>query len=158
MTGVAVPSLVRLFEHDAWATRATIGSIKAAATPPSRVVAVIGHIIAAEWLWWARLHREVPRLAVWPALSADRWDAEADEIASRWRGYVGGLDQAELAREVSYTSSQGEAWSSAVEEALLHVVQLSSYHRGQVAQGLRESGHTPVLTDYIHARRQGFVR
>jgi uncharacterized damage-inducible protein DinB len=158
MMGPPVPYLARLFEHDAWATRATIGSIKSAASPPPRVLAVMGHIIAAEWLWWARLRGEVPRFAVWPALPPDRWDADADEIASRWRDYIGGLDQAELARPVSYTNSQGEAWSSAVEDVLLHVVQHSSYHRGQVAQGLRESGYTPVLTDYIHARRQGFVR
>ncbi len=64
----------------------------------------------------------------------------------------GSLDQS-----VSYTNSQGEAWSSTVEEILTHITVHSAYHRGQIASDLRAAGMTPAYTDYIHAVRRGLV-
>jgi uncharacterized damage-inducible protein DinB len=150
--------LARLCEHDAWANRTAIGSIRAAAHPPDRALALMAHIVGAEWLWWARLHQEAARFAVWPTLSLDQMETESSEAGRRWRTYISGFsDGSELTREVPYTNSQGESFTSAVEDVLLHVVQHSAYHRGQIAMVLRDSGNEPALTDFIHARRQGFI-
>ena len=149
--------LQRLFDYDGWANRATIASVARAERPPARVAAVAAHIVGAEWLWWARLHHEAARFAVWPTLSVPECDAEAVALAERWHDYVGGLDVPQLAASVTYTNSQGREFTSTVEDILLHVVMHSAYHRGQIASGLRAAGAEPAYTDNIHARRQGLV-
>jgi uncharacterized damage-inducible protein DinB len=151
-------SLTRLLDYDLWANRATIASVAAASQVPPRTSAVVAHIVAAEWLWWARVQDEPARLSVWPTLSVERCDAEMIEVGERWRSYVAGLDVRGLARAISYTNSKGEMFTSAVEDVVLHIVFHSTHHRGQIAAALRASGTEPAYTDYIHARRQGLVK
>jgi uncharacterized damage-inducible protein DinB len=34
----------------------------------------------------------------------------------------------------------------------------SAYHRGQIAFQMRQTGHAPAYTDFIHGVRQGHVK
>ena len=149
--------LARLFDYDLWANRAAIASVAAASQPPPRVLAVTAHIVAAECLWWARVQGETARFAVWPTLSIDQCDAEMLAIGRLWQTFVKSQTAQSLLRPVTYTNSKGEAFDSAVEDILLHVVFHSAHHRGQIASGLRVAGFEPAYTDYIHARRQGHI-
>jgi len=149
---------MRLLDYDLWANRAAIASVAAASQAPPRTMAILAHIVAAEWLWWTRVQEEPPRFPVWPTLSVEQCDAEMVAVGQRWRSYVSGLDARGLARSIAYTNSKGESFTSVVEDVVLHVVFHSTYHRGQIASGLRASGSEPAYTDYIHARRQSFVK
>ncbi len=148
---------VQLFDYDAWANREAVRSLDAAVNPPSRALAVMAHIIGAEWLWWTRLHRSAPRLAVWPALTIAQCGAEVSELGPQWREYVARRGAAENTEAVPYVNSRGESFSSSVGDILFHVITHSAYHRGQIAMALRASGHEPAYTDFIHARRQGLI-
>ena len=59
------------------------------------------------------------------------------------------LGPGDLDRDVTYTNSAGQEFTSRVEDILLHVVMHGSYHRGQVAMLIRDGGGTPAPTDYI---------
>ena len=54
-----------------------------------------------------------------------------------------------MARAVSYVNVKGETWTYRLEEMLVHLVNHSTYHRGQVATMLRQLGKTPEPTDYL---------
>ena len=64
---------------------------------------------------------------------------------------------ADLSQTVTYKNTKGEAWSSSIGDILTHVLMHSAYHRGQIASHMREQGHTPAYTDFIHAVRQGHI-
>jgi uncharacterized damage-inducible protein DinB len=152
-----VAGFERLFEYNAWANDAAAAAVAAAGSPPPRAVAVVAHIVGAEWVWWARLHGVAPRFAVWPALSVDESVLELRDLTASWSRYIPPLGMEALSRQVTYTNSRGEAWTSSVEDVLTHVVLHSAYHRGQVAMALRGGGHDPAYTDYIQAVRQGLI-
>jgi uncharacterized damage-inducible protein DinB len=147
----------RLLRYDRWANSAALGSLRAAKPPPPRALGWMGHIIAAEHLWLARLRQEAPTLPVWPDLSLD---ACADQLAlleAGWTRYLDRLSAEDLAQGVAYRNSKGEFWSNTAGDILLHVVTHSSHHRGQIASSVREGGHLPAYTDFIHAVRQGLI-
>jgi uncharacterized damage-inducible protein DinB len=50
---------------------------------------------------------------------------------------------------ITYRNSAGEEFTSSLEDILTHVAMHGSYHRGQVAAWMRQSGETPTPTDYI---------
>ena len=145
----------KLFAYDDWANREVLASLERAENATAKSTAVMAHIIAAEWLWWARLKGQEKRFAVWPELTPDRFKAQLDELAQQWKAY---LESSRLFQSVDYVNSKGEAWTSTVEDILTHVAMHSAYHRGQIAGELRESGNTPPYTDFIHPVRQGLVR
>jgi uncharacterized damage-inducible protein DinB len=151
-----LPSLERLFAYDAWANAESLKSVREAGAP-APAVRLMAHIAAAEQLWKGRLHADPAPVAVWPETSVDEIAAELDRLGGIWPALVAGLDAIALVRSVSYVNSKGEAWSTRVEDILLHVVLHSAYHRGQVAYVLRATGATPAYTDYAHCIRNGLI-
>jgi uncharacterized damage-inducible protein DinB len=150
-------NLRRLFAYDDWANREALASLENAGSPPPRSLRFFSHIVAAEWLWLARLKRERKVIAVWPELTLGEGRTQIGGLRKAWRSYLEGLDSAGLLEPVTYLNSKGESWTNTVGDILIHVVMHSGYHRGQIAADLRASGHEPAYTDFIHAVRQGFV-
>jgi len=68
--------------------------------------------------------------------------------------FLAGLSEAEFERAVSYRTLAGQPYSDALGGLIRHVVNHSTYHRGQVATQLRQLGHTPPNTDLITYLRQ----
>ncbi|HYV42997.1 MAG TPA: DinB family protein [Thermoanaerobaculia bacterium] len=62
-----------------------------------------------------------------------------------------GFEGEEFTRQLggSYVNVKGETWPYPLHEMLVHVVNHSTYHRGQVATMLRQLGKTPLSTDYL---------
>jgi uncharacterized damage-inducible protein DinB len=143
--------LLEYLAYDDWANRETAASVARAAAPPEKARKVLAHIIGTQWLWLARIQAGVAKMAVWPALSADEVARESSELLQAWRTLLS--DDKVLGRAVAYNNSKGEPWSSSVEEIATHVVFHSAHHRGQVATLLRDSGHEPAYTDFIHGVR-----
>jgi uncharacterized damage-inducible protein DinB len=148
--------LRRLFRYDHWANRETLASIERASPAPVRALRRMGHIVGAERLWLARLLLGPPP-PVWPELDVRRCADELEDLRSAWDAFLSDLDENGLERAIEYVNSKGEPWRSAVDDVLLHVVQHSAYHRGQIAADLRAAGHEPAYTDYVHAIRTGLV-
>ncbi len=152
-----MPDFKRLFHYDGWANREALASLRAAASPPPRGRKLMGHIVAAELLWHARLTGEKAALPVWPDLSTAQCETWLDELESLWSLFLARSVPARLAERVAYTNSKGESFASTVEDVLTHVVIHSAYHRGQIAGDVRAAGRQPAYTDFIHAVRTGHV-
>jgi uncharacterized damage-inducible protein DinB len=105
----------------------------------------LAHLHAAEWIWYRRWVGESPSAL----LPADRF-ADNASVASAWRdieaqirAYFDPLDDLELQRVIEYKSTAGVPGASVLWHMLQHVVNHSTYHRGQVTTMLRQLGATP---------------
>jgi uncharacterized damage-inducible protein DinB len=158
---------LRMFAYDHWANPECLRAIRKSSpsagdtnlSAPVRqeLVKRIAHILSAEKLWLERIRQERQSMPVWPDSTIEECEALADKMASAWKIYLGNVSKGELDKTFEYRNSKGEAWSSRVEDVLLHVIMHSTYHRGQIATQMRRAGMDPPLTDFIHAVRSGFV-
>jgi len=148
---------LQLVAYDEWANLEMIMSFRTVQTPPARSPRLMAHIIGAEHVWMARLLSHQPPLAVWPELSIDRCEEEARGLAHGWRKFLAGKSPTLLDESIPYKNSRGESWNSLVRDILTHVFVHSAYHRGQIAADMRQAGHVPAYTDFIHGVRQGLV-
>lgn len=153
-------TLRNLFAFSRWANRTILDS--AAALTPEEYGRGIGgsfgsvqgtlvHLAGADWVWLERFHGRSPR-----ALPAGEDMAGLDALASRWReieggirDFVDGLSPARLSEPLSYVSFAGEAFTRRLGDALLHLSNHGTYHRGQVATLLRQLGKKAASTDYL---------
>ncbi|MEK7317092.1 MAG: DinB family protein [Candidatus Eisenbacteria bacterium] len=148
----------RLFAYDAWGNRATLESIRLATiSPSSRACALVAHLVGAGRLWLDRLNGRPGSTEVWPPLSLDQCEIGFSDLETAWRSYLDGLKPADLERKISYTNSRGERWENTIGDVLMHVTLHGTYHRGQIAMQVRESGNVPAYTDYIEATRRGHL-
>ncbi len=123
--------------------------------PTSRPVTVlfgiIAHIAAAEWIWLERWKGSSP---VGPLPESEfetveiatqrlrKIDHDLQELTSQ-------LTPADLDGSRGYKTTEGKAYYNVLSDMLLHVVNHSSYHRGQITTLLRQVGAVPQSTDFI---------
>jgi uncharacterized damage-inducible protein DinB len=160
---------VRLFDYEIRCTDLTLRSLRdsrqsveqlslaSLAAPFERAVAIFCHIQAARRLW---LHRIEPALAafppdgVFPIWDLKHAEAEAHEMDELWRRLISTLPSRDLNAEIAYTSTEGVEYRSTLSDMLIHVVNHSSYHRGQIANLVAATGTKPAVTDYIALTRR----
>jgi len=111
----------------------------------------LAHVYGAEWIWLERWRGTSPRKL---PFSLDFPDVET--IRSRWQDvereqkeFLDSLDAGRLAEVISYVNLKGETFAYPLRRMLQHVVNHSTYHRGQVATLLRQLGATPLSTDLL---------
>lgn len=155
----------QLFAYDAWANgrvfEAAAGLSEdqlfhpVASSFPS-VVATLAHVVGAEWVWLRRWLGEnpagFPDWVATPVLADLR--VRLSTIERERETFVAGLSDADLNRVVTYRNLSGRAFSDPLDGLIRHVVNHSTYHRGQVATQLRQLGVTPPSTDLIVFLRQ----
>lgn len=144
-----IARISKLYEHLEWADAKVLAALRATPGSDPRGLSLYNHVLAAEHVWCSRIRGTAPRVAVWPSLALDECAALAAENAASYRALIAGLVPADLARAISYVNSAGAAFTSALEDMLLHVALHGSYHRGQVALVVRDGGGEPAPTDYI---------
>ncbi len=114
------------------------------------------HMWGAQNIWLKRLQGE--SLATWPhEPDQDSKEGQLNGLiksAEDILDLVKSKDDAFLSSLYSYTNMKGELFTDSVEDTLFHVVNHSTYHRGQLITMLREAGVTKVPgTDLIHYLR-----
>jgi uncharacterized damage-inducible protein DinB len=109
------------------------------------------HIVWGEWRWLGRWQQAKvgpgPDPKTCPDLAALR--QRCGELATAQRAFVESLSEAALERRLSYENPAGVTWTYALAQMLQHVVNHSTYHRGQVTTMLRQLGAQPVATDLL---------
>ncbi len=116
----------------------------------------IAHIMGAEWIWLARWE------GTSPTRTPETWDLSTfDTIRSEWReverqqgAFISALTDAALRSPVQYRNLKGEPFSNPLWQLLRHLVNHSTYHRGQVTTMLRQLGAPAVSTDLIQFYRE----
>lgn len=149
-----------LFAFNRWANRRLLDAAAAldddalardmGSSFPS-VLTTLAHIVSADWIWLRRWAGQSPTAAPaeWSLTSLasirERWD----EVEAERSAVLAELDDEALQREVDYCNTAGSAFTSRMDEMLRHVVDHSTYHRGQVVTMLRQLGGTPPATGLI---------
>ena len=115
------------------------------------VQATLTHILAAEWIWLKRCQGVSPK-----ALLDPKDFPTLESLREKWAELEQGQEQLlseetdeSLARIIAYTNSKGEQWAYPLGQIMQHVVNHSSYHRGQVIGMLRQLGAEVVMTDFL---------
>jgi uncharacterized damage-inducible protein DinB len=142
-------TLRKLLAHLEWADQRALEALRRAEVPSPAAFELYAHVVGAEHVWLSRLRGALPALTPWPQLDLEQSARVAEENVRGFEEFMRNLGAADRHRTIEYRNSAGVAFQSTVEDILLQVALHGSYHRGQVAQLLRQSGAEPIATDYI---------
>jgi uncharacterized damage-inducible protein DinB len=151
MASELLEQLKKNFEYDRWANDRYVKALSAMTPPPEKAVKILGHILFAKDVWLARLLGEdLSRFSSpWPALELSEFTDQLVAVQGKWQKYLDGLQLETLGSRISYRNLQGMMFEQGVQNVLVHVVNHSSYHRGQLAPLVTQAGGTRPDTDYI---------
>ncbi|HQQ96828.1 MAG TPA: DinB family protein [Cyclobacteriaceae bacterium] len=115
-----------------------------------KAIQLFSHILDAHHIWVSRINGVKNKIAVWEVLPVGRF---GEVITDNFNQTMTILERVDLSTIVAYTNTQGNSYKNTVQDILLHVVNHTTYHRGQVAMELRKAGIAPPITDYIAYKR-----
>lgn len=109
------------------------------------------HIVWAEWVWLQRWRGTSPQTVFQATdfLLPDALRAGWLEVEVEQRAFLEAVTAERLLSVVQYVSLQGQTWEYPLWRQMYHLVNHSSYHRGQVTTMLRQLGARPVPTDFL---------
>ena len=161
---IAKPQIEELFAYNAWANRRLFTALAALAAEDYKrdlktsfggLQGTVNHIVWGEELWLRRWQAApppaVPQGKDLDSLAAaqQRWEAIEVERAA----FLKQLGDGQIEGELIVKASTGGEFKHTLRETLLHAVDHSTYHRGQLVAMLRQAGHTPPATGLV-----GFYR
>ena len=115
-----------------------------------KAAALFNHIINAHQIWNGRIRTEVNLFGVWEMHTVG--DLKRIEKANFDRT-MAILEEIDLNTSVAYRNSKGQDFQNSVRDVLFHIINHSTYHRGQIAAEFKQSGLEPLVTDYIFYQR-----
>jgi uncharacterized damage-inducible protein DinB len=157
---VKLEEIRTLYAYNGWATHRLLDASRllgAAAftrdlgTSHGSVRGTLVHALFAEWVWLERWRGASPKVVF-----AEDEFPDVDAIEARWaevdrvrQDFMAQLTDDRLLARISYENRKGERWEYALGHMMQHVVNHSSYHRGQVVTLLRQLGQAPPSTDFL---------
>jgi len=166
--GMLTDQFLRLFEYEALCTPRVTDALRradaavresglAALAPPlERAIEIFAHIQAAKQLWLSRVSdlATFPEDGVFPVWALEKSERIATEMDKLWSAFVARQTTQTLDAPVPYTSTEGVKYESTLSDILTHVVNHGTYHRGQIALLIAQSGSKPTPTDFVALTRR----
>lgn len=115
-----------------------------------KCVQIINHILNANQVWNARILNE-NTFGVWQMNDFSQW-ININEVNYEKSLFV--LNNFDLKSIIKYQTSQGATFENSIEDILFHVINHSTYHRGQIAMLFRKNEIEPLVSDYIIYKRK----
>ncbi len=113
-------------------------------------VRLFSHMLNAHRIWNCRIQQTPPPFMVWQLHEIPDFKRIDEE---NYQQTLSILDSIDLDKTIDYTNSKGDAFHNTVRDILFHVVNHSTYHRGQLALEFKQCGVQPLSTDFIFYKR-----
>lgn len=114
-------------------------------------VELFSHLLNAHQIWNNRIEPKQTTFGVWELQAVEDFEnidkANYDQTLQI-------LDTFDLNENINYSNSKGQAFNGNIRDILFHVINHSTYHRGQIATEFRQHGIEPLATDYILFKRK----
>ena len=113
-------------------------------------VRLFNHIVNAHHIWNNRIDPQQPVVGVWDIHDI----GELKKMdATNYDRTLKILEKIEPEKMIVYSNSKGATFTNLVKDIIFHIINHSTYHRGQIAMEFRQSGLEPLNTDYIFYKR-----
>lgn len=157
---VELNNIRQLYDYNRWAGRRTLKVASTLASDDflrpmgnsfSSVRDTLAHILGAEWIWLERWQGRSPKALLDPATfpTAQSLESRWETVARDQLQFIEALTPQRLGEELAYINLRGLRYSYPLWQQLIHVVNHSSYQRGQVTTLLRQLGAEAVSTDFL---------
>ncbi len=117
---------------------------------PDKALKLFNHILNAHQIWNNRIDHKQTTFGVWEI--HDTKDLyNIDKVNYEQTLQV--IDKFDLYEIFDYKNTKGQAFKNNIRDIYFHVINHSTYHRGQIAMEFRQHGIEPLVTDYIFYKR-----
>jgi uncharacterized damage-inducible protein DinB len=155
----------QLFAYNSWATNRIFDALAALPVEQYRknlkgshqgIHGTLTHLVTAEKIWLSRWVGNPDTAHLKPEEVTSLADLKAiwETVARETVRFLSTMKEKKMQDSITITSARGDKYTHTYAQTFQHLVNHSSYHRGQIVTMLRQLGGQPVSTDLIGFYRQ----
>jgi uncharacterized damage-inducible protein DinB len=112
---------------------------------------ILSHIISAQDTWLERIKgTKTYNIFLWEEYSIQEIEVLSINSHRGWIKFISKMSEKKFDNECTYKNSEGDENSKSYQDIFQHIINHSSYHRGQINQTFRINNIEPVVTDFIY--------
>lgn len=143
--------LTEMIKYTKVADELIINTILSNEHVPAKVISLFSHVLNAQHIWAHRILGEPSLYTVWQEHAIENF---SNILLSNSKLFQTIFEKVDLTKEIKYSKSDGETFSNSAHDILFHVVNHSTYHRGQIASLFKAEAVNPPISDYIILKRE----
>ena len=141
--------LIQLLDYEQWADLRIVNALSSMTNAPERAIAIMGHVLSAQQVWYGRMTREPVIQPIWEDIPVSWMIETAERQHDQVVSYVKILTLNELNQSIHYVNSKGMSYKSTRLDMLTQMSYHAAYHRGQIVQLIRPLLNEAPVTDFI---------
>lgn len=151
--------------YNAWATNRIFEAVEALSAEETMrdmksshksIHGTLTHLVGAEKMWLSRMLGTPDKAMIKPPDVPTIGDVKTtwEQTGFATAKFLSSMTDKRLQATFTMSTATGEQFTHSFAQALQHVVDHSTYHRGQVITQMRQMGHTPPNTGMISFFRE----
>ncbi len=143
---------IKQFEFEHWSNTLLLNALRSIAQPDERAVLLFSHILSSHCMWLCRVNKTELTCSLFQERTLDECEQLMIQNLNGWKAYLTNKTEQELEASIEFTS----AWETpprkrtmTVGDAIIHLINHSSYHRGQIIARIKSQIDILPLTTYI---------
>ena len=143
----------RLLAYNRWANHSVVIMLQEQSITDEKIYTLFSHLLSAEQVWYRRIiGQSMEGIDLWGTRSLDVLAQEVETNYQVWETLLDG--SVDFNREVHYTNTRGDDFSTPMWEIMVHVMNHGTHHRGQLLSRLRAINASVRPLDFIAFVRQ----
>jgi len=115
-----------------------------------RAIELFSHIISAHNIWNSRIMQQNQMFRVWEKVELNTMP---EIIQTNFNQSIEIINNYDFSTIISYKNTKGLEFNNNIGDILYHIINHSTYHRGQISVEFRKNNLEPIPSDYIFYKR-----
>ncbi len=144
--------LIKYFEFEHWSNSMIIASLKTLKEKDERAHTLFSHLLSSHCMWLSRVNKTEFSCTLFQERTMEECEQLMKENLTGWQNYLANKTDADLQETIEFMSAWEENPSKrimAIEDAITHIINHSSYHRGQIVASIKGKVDELPLSTYI---------
>jgi uncharacterized damage-inducible protein DinB len=144
--------LTKHFEFEQWSNTMILDSLKILREKDDRVITLFSHLLSSHSMWLSRVNKTEFTCTLFQERTLEECEILMKENLQGWQNYLANKTDDDLQETIEFMS----AWEvnpskrrMTIEDAITHIINHSSYHRGQIVASIKGKVDELPLSTYI---------
>jgi uncharacterized damage-inducible protein DinB len=143
---------IKQFEFEYWSNGTILKALRNLKEKDDRAMLLFSHLLSSHCMWLCRVNKTGFTCTLFQERTLDECEQLMKENLEGWKKYLGDKSVEDLEQQIEFMA----AWEAnpskrkmSIEDALIHIINHSSYHRGQIIASIKGKVDELPLSTYI---------
>lgn len=145
-------TFIKQFEFEYWSNGTVLKALRSLKEKDDRAMLLFSHFLSSHCMWLCRVNKTDFTCTLFQERTLDECEQLMKENLEGWKKYLASVSGDELEEQIEFLA----AWETnpskrkmSIEDALIHIINHSSYHRGQIIASIKGKVDELPLSTYI---------